>query len=282
MARLWRGLKRRSSGFARNPRHFVQLLLPSLLILGGWVALAFGWWAIGVILVSAALFVFTGLIWLRLRRIQARIDRGLRMAAARPAPVVASVTARHSTEEAVDVPPPVAVEEAVDVPSPAPAEEENQSPSLPLAPALPACAVLAGLPTGLLRTLDAAVPTTGHNAVLLVPSALRSVATTWVEETVPGQWSVFDEQSGVLRSRAAGAYTVVILDSEDFPVYGGVLDRSFFWWLPRYARLFLVSPDAFAFAARLAREHDVDFALAPSALGSSQASVTRKKGDCDE
>lgn len=266
MSTLWRGLKRRSAGLVKNPRHFVQLLLPTVLILCGWLALALEWWPAGLILVSAALFVFAALIWFRLRRIQARIDTGLRAAASRPVAVLPAVTPWFSEDEPADI---HVVADATD---------DSQIQRQPLDPAPPPAAVLAGVPAGLLRVLDAAAPTARHSAVLVVPSALRNVVAMWVEGTVPGQWSVVGEQSGLLRSRAAGAHNVIIVDSEELPSYEGVLDQSFFWWLPRDARLFLVSHDVFAFAARLAREHDVDFALTPHGVGSSQASVTRKKG----
>lgn len=260
MSRLGQGLRRRTAGLVKHPRHFAQLILPALLILSGWLALALNFWTLGIILISAALVVFPALIWMRLRRMQARTDRGMRMVANRPIAVVPAVAS--TSNEA-----PPGSHEPSPEPTPLPALDHG---------------VVAGLPAGLALALDAAAPTSSGGAVLVVPNSLREVSTAWVEGTFPGRWRVCDEDAGRLRSHAAGTQAVIILDSPENPTYAGVLDQSFFWWLPQNARLFLISRDGVAFASRLATQHDVDLALTPHAFGSFQAAVMRKKGNLHE
>lgn len=266
MSRLGQGLKRRSAGVVNNPRHFLQLLLPTTLILCGWLALALEWWRVGFVLTSAALLVFAALIWLRLRRLQGRLDRGFRLAAGRRDDLAPIVAASATSDEATDV------HVTVDTGD----EEEPVPPQLALVP--PASAVVAGMHAGLFRALGSAAPTAREAAVLVVPSAQRSVVTNWVEGTAPGRWKVIDEQSGLLRSQAVGTDVVIIVDPGDRPTYPGVLDQNFFWWLPRSSCMLLVSHDVVGFASRLAEEHDVELALTQHESGSSQASVTRMKG----
>lgn len=266
MSRLRQGLKRRSAGVVNHPRHFLQLLLPTMLILCGWLALAVEWWRVGVVLISAALLVFAALIWLRLRRLQGRLDKGFRLAALRSDDLAPTVAASDSSDE------PTESHGTVDIQD----EEEPVAPELTSVP--PASAVVAGMHAGLFRALECAAPTAREAAVLVVPSAQRSVVTNWVEGTAPGRWKVIDEQSGLLRSQAVGVDVVIIVDPGDRPTYPGVLDQNFFWWLPRSSRMLLVSHDVVGFASRLAKEHDVELALTQHESGSSQASVTRMKG----
>lgn len=275
MSRLRQGLGRRSAALVKHPRHFAQLLLPLVLALSGWLALAVEWWRVGIILISAALLAFAALIWFRLRRMQMRSDRAVRTVASRLDALALSAAASKSVTEVKDARGAEGVKHEEEPPSPD--EDKPSSSDVTLSVA----AVMAGLPVGLLRALDAAAPTSAEEAVLIVPSALARVVTNWVEARVPGRWTVFDEESDLLRPRAAGTRALVILDSEDRPTYEGVLDQNFFWWLPRSAHIHLVSHDVVAFASRLARQHKVGLALTHHGSGSAQASVTRKKDDRD-
>ncbi len=275
MSRLRQGLGRRSAALMKHPRHFAQLLLPLVLALCGWLAIAVEWWRVGIILISAALLAFAALIWLRLRRMQMRSDRGVRTMVDRLDALALSVAASKSVTEAKDTRGAEDVKHEEEPPS---SDEDKPSSS---DVTLSVAAVMTGLPVALLRALDAAAPTSAHEAVLIVPNALASAVTNWMEATVPGCWTVLGEESDLLRPRAAGTRALVILDSEDRPTYEGVLDQSFFWWLPRSAHIHLVSHDVVAFASRLARQHRVGLALAHHGPGSAQASVTRKKDDRD-
>ncbi len=260
MAGLRRKLQRGSAGLLRNPRHFLQLLLPASLMLAGWLALAIDWQRSALILMSAALMAFSALLWLRLRRLQGRIDQGLRNAAARTRPIDAGILAEPPAAAAVG------------------GDEESQLPTLNAAPA--AAALAAGVPAGLFAALEMAALEESDDALLVVPGYTRTAARNWAEGTTPARWTVVDEglHDGAQRSRAAGLDVVVIVDGEDEPAYEGVLDQSFFWWLPPTAQLFMVSRDTVAFASRLAAAHEVGLSLGESTRGAARAIVSRHKG----
>lgn len=268
MIRVRHPLIRRFNKVRENPRHFLQLLLPATLILLGWLALVLEWNRTGVILVSAALTVFAGLLWMRLRRIQARIDKLLRRTAA-----LQTQTSQIRTTG----PPPVSGASSTDTP---PVEALLDEPSdVWQNLASPASAIAAGVPPGLARALREAALQTRDETLLVVPESLRDASVTWANAASTVRWGSVDQRvDGMQRSRAASLDVVIIIDGPDQPDFRGVLDQSFFWWLPQHARLFLVSEDVSTFARRLAAAHDVEFALAQRWRTTARILVTRSQG----
>lgn len=262
ITRIRRGLGQRSKGLLKNPRHFAQLALPTTLVLLGWLALAFDWRRLGFLLVSAALMVFAGLLWMRLRRLQTRIDSVLRRTAA--------LQAQTLELRRVERPAAALVTETTS-PDDARAPHEGS--------ALPELAMAAGVPAGLLTALEQAAPSRNDSCLLVVPASARDVSTRWARGITGMTWRTVDENpdNGLQRGHAAELAAAIIVDTEDETDFGGVLDQSFFWWLPRSAKLFVVSDDVSMCASRLATAHGVEFAVAEAWPSAARIVVTRAK-----
>lgn len=268
MIRIRRGVARRLHGLRRNPRHFLQLLLPAGLVVVGWVALVFDWRRLSFLLVSAALIVFAGLLWMRLRRIQTRIDMVLKRTAALQSHALTMVKTSAPAPAQID---------PEDTPLVAAVSDEALPPGQDSAVITLAMAL--GVPAGLFTAVESAAPRAGDETMLVVPKSRIAVVGAWARAVTGTRWRIVDESpdNGLQRSRAAGLDVVIIVDGDDEPDFTGVLDQSFFWWLPRSARLYVVSDDLTLFAARLSATHDVEFSLVESWPSAGRLVVTRAK-----
>lgn len=270
MTRIMQGLTRRLKRLQKNPRHFLQLLIPGTLVLLGWVALALDWRRVSFFLVSAAVIAFAGLLWLRLRKIHARIDLVLRRAASLQSqvagvkPILQSGAVETVPTTSEDTEELFAHDEA----------ERNWKDAVALT-----LSMAAGVPRGLFTAIEQAAPQRTDQALMIVPGSLPDVVANSIRVLDGAHWSIVapGQTSGMLRTRAAGLDAVIIVDGDE-PDLGSLLDQSFFWWLPSHARLFTVSDDPRGFAARLAVVHGVEFALAEQWPGACRIVVTKARG----
>ncbi len=145
---------------------------------------------------------------------------------------------------------------------------------------LPMLAMATGVTPGFLKALEEAAPQEGETALLVVPDSMRGASTTWARSITGTPWESVgnSQQEGTQRGRSAGLDVIVIVDGDGGPDFAGVLDQSFFWWLPRDARLFIVSDDVPMFVSRLAKAHTVELAVAERWPTTARVVVTREKG----
>ena len=269
MIQVKRGLTRRVAGLRRHPRHFLQLLLPTALAALGWLALVLDWPRVSLLLVSAAILSFMALLWLRLRRIQARIDLVLRRTTMLQSQTMAIRSAPAPTPQQQPPAEPIQLEAALERSH----ESWNRS-------VLPVLAMTSGVAPGLLQALEEAAPEQGETALLVAPDSTRSASRTWARSMtgVPFESVGSSPREGTQRGRAAALDVIIIVDGDDGVDFAGVLDQSFFWWLPRDARLFVVSDDVPMFVSRLATAHAVELVVAERWPTTARIVVTRPRG----
>lgn len=259
MSRIRSAATRRLGGLKRNPRHFAQLLVPAGLLLAGLVSFLFGWKALALGFVSVAVLSLAALIWFRLRKVQTRVDASLRRTAALQEQMrsLAGAVERVHALAAVPAKPPAS--------------------SLTMSDLLPALALSAGLPPGAAISILELRPAAGR-ALLVVPDEMAAACASWATGMRPGQWEVVGASGGAQASGAAACRAVVVVDGPGSPDFRGVLDRNFFWWLPKDCDLVLVSGAMTEFVERLQAAHDVELLVGSSEPGRARALVARDRG----
>lgn len=244
----------------QRPRHFAQLLLPLGLLGLGCIALALDWRVVGLGLISASGVVLGALLWLRLRKLQARIDASARRMAALQAQM--GVLSQRLAQ-------PVTTSDVIG--------EALVAPTLQIDPLLPYLAAGMGLPPGLGEALQDRDGMEGQGLVI-VPDELAGATSRWGTIAAPGRWEVVTSSAGPQRGRAAGLARVVVVDGGEDPSHSAVVDQSFFWWLPSNAELVAVSSDPEGFVHSLAEAHDVEFLLMGLGTGLARVAVARNRG----
>lgn len=250
--RAW-GVQRLQS-VSRNRRAFTQLLIPLAFLVAGWIAVIAGAGFVGVSLIVTGAVATSALTWRRTRVLQRRIDQ-TRSVLLGAAPVTPQVL----------------------LPS-IPAAEPPQSPTALEPVALEALALAAGLPAGLFGALTVTAPTEQQSALLVLPADNLAATRAWVNQYHRAQWTTIGSESrGLIRGEATRLDLVYLADPGTESPYDGILDQSFFWWLPPSCHVFLVSADPQAFAERLTSTHHVRFGLVPLTPLTTEAIVLRPK-----
>ncbi|WP_040283649.1 hypothetical protein [Tessaracoccus massiliensis] len=247
----------------RNPRPYVQLLLPGLLLLAGWVALIAGAEFVGLGLMITAGVASSLLVWNRSRVLQRRLDKVTRSSAAGYQRLLAASSAAPLSV-AAEQPPPAAA-----APTPDPSGAGLTRADFALA---------AGLPPGVADAMALAAPQPEQHALLATPSSHLMPSRAWAAEHHHAQWLTITETT-MEKARRSAPYldTVLLVDPQDERPYEAALDQSFFWWLPPSCRVLLVAADPADFAARLASTHQVQLGLVQASALCSEAVVLRPK-----
>lgn len=231
----------------KSPRQYLQLSLPLALLAAGWITLAFGAHFAGLGLMATAAVAAALLVWNRTRVVQRRVDRA----------------SGHLTRLG-------------GAPLYAPATQINPDAALPDVDVLAALALSAGLAPGFAVALRAVNPQPTQLALLAVPQSVAHSASNWAMHYHPASWVTVTPADGELaRNHAPALDVVVISDPGEAEPYSGVLDQSFFWWLPPACRVLLVAADPAQFAQRLSATHQVQLGVAPLGAGCAEAVVLR-------